>query len=159
MILFLSQERNRTTLALNNKFNNMRKILNIALSLCTITAMAQPRQITVDLNQTSGQLNRSYQECVGAGRANEGLRADWQRQLKYVKEQCGFKYIRFHGLLSDDMGVYHEDKKGNATYNWQYIDELFDYLLSIKMKPFVELGFMPGDLASGRQTVFWWKGN
>ncbi|EHQ27469.1 xylan 1,4-beta-xylosidase [Mucilaginibacter gracilis] len=104
-------------------------------------------------------LNHSYRQCVGAGRATEGLRADWQRQLKYIKEECGFEYIRFHGLLGDDMGVYTEDKQGSAIYNWQYIDELFDYLLSIRMKPFVELGFMPAGLASGKQTVFWWKGN
>ena len=123
------------------------------------TATAQQRTIAIDANNVKGQLNRSYQLCVGAGRANEGLRADWQRQLKFVKEQCGFNYIRFHGLLSDDMGVYREDKMGNPIYNWQYIDELFDFLLSIKMKPFVEFGFMPNALASGNKTVFWWKGN
>jgi xylan 1,4-beta-xylosidase len=120
---------------------------------------AQSRLIEVDMSNTRGLLNRSYMECVGAGRANEGLRADWQRQLRMVKQECGFKYIRFHGLLSDDMGVYKEDKAGNAQYNYQYIDELFDFLLSIKMKPFVELGFMPNALASGDKTVFWWKGN
>jgi len=137
----------------------MRYIITIICSVYITTAFAQARLIKIDLNRSTGQLNKSYLQCVGAGRANEGLRADWQRQLKYVKEQCGFKYIRFHGLLSDDMGVYREDKQGNSIYNWQYIDELFDYLLSVKMKPFVELGFMPNDLASGTQTVFWWKGN
>jgi xylan 1,4-beta-xylosidase len=64
-----------------------------------------------------------------------------------------------HGLLTDDMGVYREDAKGNPEYNYQYIDALYDYILSIKMKPFVELGFMPSALASGKQTIFWWKGN
>ncbi len=52
-----------------------------------------------------------FKECVGAGRANEGLRADWQQQLALVKKECGFKYIRMHGLLTDDMGVYREDRK------------------------------------------------
>lgn len=139
----------------------MRIISTFCFLVCTASVLAQtkPRLIDVDLNQTKGELNRSYQLCVGAGRANEGLRADWQRQLKYVHQECGFKYIRFHGLLCDDMGVYREDKAGNPIYNWQYIDELFDYLLSIKMKPFVELGFMPNALASGDKTVFWWKGN
>jgi xylan 1,4-beta-xylosidase len=27
------------------------------------------------------------------------------------------------------------------------------------MKPFVELGFMPEALASGKETIFWWRGN
>ena len=56
---------------------------------------------------------------VGAGRANEGLRADWQQQLATVQKEIGFKYIRFHGLLSDDMGVYSEDPNGPPQYNFQ----------------------------------------
>jgi xylan 1,4-beta-xylosidase len=76
-----------------------------------------------------------------------------------VKKECGFKYIRMHGLLTDDMGVYKEDKNGNPEYNYMYIDVLFDFLQSIGMKPFVELGFMPWALASGDKTIFWWKGN
>ncbi len=141
----------------------MKNVKLFGLLLMSIFAMdslyAQQRVIDVDVNNVKGAFNRSFQQCVGAGRANEGLRADWQRQLRLVKQECGFKYIRFHGLLSDDMGVYKEDRNGNPQYNYQYIDELYDFLLSIKMKPFVELGFMPNALASGNKTVFWWKGN
>jgi xylan 1,4-beta-xylosidase len=122
-------------------------------------AQTNERFITVDASNVKGNLNTFFNECVGAGRANEGLRADWQRQLRYAKEQLGFRYIRMHGLLHDDMGVYFEDKKGNPIYNWQYIDELYDFLLSIHVRPFVELGFMPKALASADKTVFWWKGN
>jgi xylan 1,4-beta-xylosidase len=135
----------------------------ILLAFICTTAKAQlatnKRAINIDINQIKGQLPQSINLCVGAGRANEGLRADWQRQLKIAHNECGFKYIRFHGLLTDDMGVYFEDKSGKPIYNFQYIDELFDFLQSIHMKPFVEVGFMPGALASGPQTIFWWKGN
>jgi xylan 1,4-beta-xylosidase len=117
------------------------------------------RSIVLDFNKTKGNLNTMFKECIGAGRANEGLRADWQEQLILVKKECDFKYIRMHGLLTDDMGVYKEDKNGKPEYNFQYIDVLYDFLLSIGMKPFVELGFMPSALASGSQTIFWWKGN
>jgi xylan 1,4-beta-xylosidase len=96
--------------------------------------------------------------CVGAGRANEGLRADWQEQLNLAVKECGFKYIRFHGLYHDDMFVYREEN-GRAIYNFQYVDILFDKLLEIGIKPFVEFGFCPKDLASETGTVFWWKGN
>jgi xylan 1,4-beta-xylosidase len=117
------------------------------------------RTINVDFNNVSGTTKTVWRKSIGAGRANEGLRADWQEQLKKVKKDCGFEYIRMHGLLHDDMGVYFEDKAGKITYNWQYIDVLYDFLLSIGIKPFVELSFMPNDLASGPETVFWWKGN
>ena len=117
------------------------------------------RIIAVDVEQVQGPLDASFKECVGAGRANEGLRADWQDQLRAARRECGFQYIRMHGLLTDDMGVYREDAHGHPVYNWQYIDRLYDFLLSINVKPFVELSFMPNDLASGNRTIFWWKGN
>jgi xylan 1,4-beta-xylosidase len=143
------------------------KLVCVALNLATFFATVDlsnaatnetPRIISADLQQTSGSLNTMFKRCVGAGRANEGLRADWQRQLAYAHRECGFQYIRMHGLFTDDMGVY-RDYNGKPQYNWQYIDELYDFLHSIGMKPFVELGFMPGGLASGSKTIFWWKGN
>jgi xylan 1,4-beta-xylosidase len=123
------------------------------------TPASVPRSITADVRQEKGPLNPMFNLCVGAGRANEGLRADWQRQLAFVHRECGFRYLRMHGLLCDDMGVYQEDKKGQPIYNWQYVDALTDALLETGVKPFVELGFMPKALASGTQTIFWWKGN
>lgn len=122
-------------------------------------SVAADRIIKVDYNKSAGKLNTMFKECIGAGRANEGLRADWQQQLALAKKECDFKYIRMHGLLTDDMAVYKEDNKGNPEYNYQYVDALYDFLLSIKIKPFVELGFMPSALASGNETIFWWKGN
>jgi xylan 1,4-beta-xylosidase len=96
---------------------------------------------------------------VGAGRANEGLRVDWLDQLSTVQQEIGFRYIRMHGVLDDDMGVYSEDKQGNPVFNFQYVDVLYDHLLKLHIRPFVELSFMPSMLASGKETVFWWRGN
>lgn len=143
------------------------KSLCALVTLFAITAVGQPadgtnadmRMISVDVNAIQGPLDTSFKECIGAGRANEGLRADWQDQLREARRDCGFQYIRMHGLLTDDMGVYKEDAHGNPEYNWQYIDQVYDFLLSIGMKPFVELSFMPDDLASGNKTIFWWKAN
>jgi len=137
---------------------NTRLLSTIFACLISFTAFAQVRNISGDLYKVSGPLNTQFKECIGAGRANEGLRADWQQQLAMTHEDCGFKYIRMHGLLTDDMGFYREDR-GISEYNYQYIDVLYDYIVSIGMKPFVELGFMPNQLASGKKSIFWWKGN
>lgn len=64
------------------------------------------RDIKVDSKSIKGNKSLVFNECIGAGRANEGLRADWQQQLAKVQKDINFKYIRFHGLLQDDMGVY-----------------------------------------------------
>jgi xylan 1,4-beta-xylosidase len=153
----------RTTVPQKPKLISMRKsilfVCLLSLALITLAQSNSRRSITVDANAVKGPLNRSFNECVGAGRANEGLRADWQGQLREVKKELGFRYIRMHGLLSDDMGVYFGEKNGKPIYNWQYIDVLYDSLLSIGIRPFVELGFMPNAMASGTKTIFWWKGN
>jgi len=147
-----------------NRFLFVAIFLSSAASIFAINIKGEKteilqRVITVDYSAEKGAMSTMFKQCVGAGRANEGLRADWQQQLAFVKKECDFKYIRMHGLLTDDMAVYYEDGKGNPQYNYMYIDALYDYLLSIGVKPFVELGFMPNALASGKQTIFWWKGN
>jgi xylan 1,4-beta-xylosidase len=44
-------------------------------------------------------------------------------------------------------------------YSFFNADSIWDFLLSIGMRPFVELSFMPEILASGRETVFHFRGN
>jgi xylan 1,4-beta-xylosidase len=122
-------------------------------------AQMATRNINVDINKVAGPKSSVFNECIGAGRANEGLRADWQQQLAMVQKDINFKYIRFHALLHDDMKVYSLDKDGKPVYNWQYVDKLYDYLQSVHIRPIVELSFMPADMASGTKTVFWWKAN
>lgn len=132
-----------------------------ALALTVLSAAAAPatRVVEVDLAQTAGPADTAWRLCIGAGRASEGLRADWQRQLALVRAECGFEYIRFHGLLGDEMGVYTEDRNGTPHHSFRYVDELFDSLRAHGMRPFVEIGFMPPALASGPKTIFWWRGN
>lgn len=118
-----------------------------------------PRDIVADYTAVKGPNIRMESFCVGAGRAGELLRKAAVDQLKDVHENCGFRYLRFHGLLHDELNVYSEQKGGQPVYNFQHIDLAYDAILDIGMKPFVELGFMPNQLASGTNTVFWWKAN
>lgn len=122
--------------------------------------MSQTRNpIVIDAKSPGEKFGHSWSTCVGAGRANEGLRAGWLEQLKLVKQYCGFAYCRFHGLFHDDMFVYKE-VNGKPVYNWQYIDDLFDRMLNIGVKPFIELAFFPKAMAKeNSKTQFWWKAN
>lgn len=135
-------------------------MLFAALALPLTAQDVRPaRQVVVDASTVLGPHSGTPLNTVGAGRANEGLRADWQQQLATVQKEIGFKYLRFHGLLSDDMGVYREDASGRPEYNFQYVDPLFDAMLALHIRPFVELSFMPRALKSGDKQVFWWNGN
>ena len=112
----------------------------------------------IDCRIAQGAFPHMWSKCIGAGRACEGLRAHWQQQLRQAKAECGFEYIRFHGLLAEDMFVCRRVGE-QIHYNWYYIDALYDFLLETGVRPIVEFGFMPPALASGDQTQFWWKGN
>lgn len=99
-----------------------------------------------------------WEHLVGSDHAPMALRADWQTQLRRCHAELGFRYLRFHGLLSDDMStlIRVAQKLCRSFFN---TDQIFDFLLSIGMKPFVELSFMPRALASGTTTVFHYRGN
>lgn len=114
--------------------------------------------IHINLKQSGQPITPYWRVCVGGGRVGEALRADFQKHLEMVQREMPFQYIRMHGLFHEDMMVYHEEN-GRPIVNWQYVDLVYDHWLSIGIRPFVELGFMPYDLASGEETVFWWKGN
>ncbi|HKO60822.1 MAG TPA: cellulase family glycosylhydrolase [Pyrinomonadaceae bacterium] len=111
-----------------------------------------------DLAEPTTALPHFWEHTVGSDHAPMALRADWREQLKRCHRDLGFEYVRFHGLLSDDMGTVVRSKN-SLLYSFFNIDQVFDFLLSIGMKPFVELSFMPSTLASGNRTVFNYKAN
>lgn len=115
--------------------------------------------IAISARAGGEKLEPYWKRLICAGRAAEGLRDHWRRQLEEVQREIGFSHIRFHGLFHEDMMVIRKSDDGRIIYNWHYVDDLFDFLLSIGLKPFMELGFMPSLLASGDATCFWWRGN
>ncbi len=99
-----------------------------------------------------------WEHTVGSGHATLALRSDWQAQMLRCRKELGFQHVRFHALLSDQMGtlVREQDK---LVYSFFNADSVIDFLLSIGMRPFVELSFMPEALASGKDTVFHYRAN
>jgi xylan 1,4-beta-xylosidase len=130
----------------------------LAASLSAQTT-TPPRKITADVTRPAGPHSPVPLLVIGAGRAAEGLRPDWQAQLATLQSEIGFHYLRFHGILSDEMGLYTEDPTGTPSYHFEKIDQLYDFLLAHHIKPFVELTFMPRALASGKKTIFWYSAN
>jgi len=116
-------------------------------------------KVTVFADKKQGIINKYWTKCIGSCHAAMALREDWRKQLKKCREELGFEYVRFHGLLNDDMSVCLRKSDGSLEYSFFNIDPIFDFLLDIGMRPFIELSFMPSALASGTKTVFHYKGN
>jgi xylan 1,4-beta-xylosidase len=113
---------------------------------------------TCDLSRPPCRLEHFWEHTIGSGHAPLALRADWQAQLTRCRTELGIRHVRFHGLLSDDMGTLICQNE-ELLYSFFNADQIMDFLLSIGMKPFVELSFMPATLASGPETVFRYRGN
>ena len=111
-----------------------------------------------DLGGPATALPHFWEHTVGSGHATLALRADWQGQLKRAHDELGMRHVRFHGILCDDMGTL-IDQSDQFIYSFFNADQIFDFLLSIGMKPFVELSFMPSCLSSSGQTQFHYRAN
>jgi xylan 1,4-beta-xylosidase len=119
---------------------------------------AERVNLDLDLAATASPLRHYYEMCVGSGHAALALRADWQAHLRKCRDELGFRYVRFHGLLNDDMSVC-VGEPAAPEHGFYNVDLVFDFLLAIGMRPFIELSFMPTVLASGDRTCFHYRGN
>jgi xylan 1,4-beta-xylosidase len=48
--------------------------------------------------------------------------------LREVKKATAVRYIRFHAIFHDEVGLYDEDAQGNPVFNFSYIDQIYDGL-------------------------------
>jgi xylan 1,4-beta-xylosidase len=116
--------------------------------------------IEVDPAAPSHPFPHFWEQMFGSGRAILSLRESYRRDLREVKRATDFQYVRFHAILHDEVGVYDEDAAGNPVYNFSYVDQIYDGLLENGVRPFIELSFMPRNLAAEQALQsFWYKPN
>lgn len=101
----------------------------------------------IDTSIKGVPLKHTFKTLTCIGKAKHVLISESQHMLRQVQQDIGFKYIRFHGLLDDEMMFYSENEEGSPELCFTYIDLVIDFLLSINLKPFMELSFMPKELA------------
>ena len=119
-------------------------------------------QLVVDAGQKGQAWSRFYEKGVALDHANTILSTAYGRNakaaLKKGHDQAGFQYVRFHGILNDDIGVYSESN-GTATYDWTRLDQVYDAIVAAGMKPIVEISFTPSAMASTSKvlTTLWYN--
>ena len=114
--------------------------------------------ISIDAKGATTPFPHFWEQMFGSGRAALSLRDSYRRDLREVRAITGFKYVRFHAIFQDELGVYDEDAQGRPIYNWSYVDQIYDGLLDDGVKPYIELGFMPKKMAARQDLhAFWYK--
>lgn len=144
---------------------------NLALATCAAALLvaggaqaATPPARTVlriDASAQGTAFPHFWEQMFGSGRASLALRDDYRKDLAAVHDATGFSYIRFHGIFDRDVGVVQRGPDGRISYNFSYVDQIYDGLLERGVKPFVELGFMPEELTSDPKAIqaFWYRPN
>jgi xylan 1,4-beta-xylosidase len=119
---------------------------------------AAAETIVIDAQAPAHDFPHFWEQMFGSGRATLSLRDSYRRDLRTVKQATGFEYVRFHGIFDDEAGLYSEDAAGTPSYNFSYVDQIYDGLLDNGVRPFVELSFMPEKLAAKPAIFpFWYK--
>lgn len=115
--------------------------------------VASPPSFTAQWN-LQAELYFPILDCVGSAHGSLGLRTDYRDHLAKVQRDIGFKHIRGHGLMNDDMSTYL-----NGKANLINLFSIFDFYLSVGLKPIFEISFMPALLAFDKtRTVMHYQG-
>lgn len=134
-------------------------VLLMAAGLSAGTVAVAQETIDIDAQTPAKPFPHFWEQMFGSGRAILSLRESYRGDMRAVKKVADFKYVRFHAIFHDEVGVYNEDEHGNPVYNFAYVDQIYDGLLKDGVRPFVEISFMPKKLAFNPDALhpFWYK--
>lgn len=132
------------------------------------TTLTAPVQVVVDVSNITGRLRRIW-EMVGSERlsqlwlsqdeAGNAVGAEFRAALARAHDELGVRRVRAHAIFHDDVGVFRWPIGGDPEYDFTGVDRIVDELLSIGVRPVLELGFLPRDLASdSTKTTFQYRG-
>jgi xylan 1,4-beta-xylosidase len=126
-----------------------------------VAAQTIAEAVEIDSKAPSHPLPHFWEKMFGSGRAILSLRDSYRRDLRETKRVTDFEFVRFHAIFQDEVGMYDEDAAGNPVYNFSYVDQIYDGILENKVRPFVEMSFMPKKLTSDPNALhaFWYKQN
>jgi xylan 1,4-beta-xylosidase len=152
----------RPSLRLNSlRISLLFLVTTLPASMLQAQSTASSQTIVIDSAAPSHPFPHFWEKMFGSGRAILSLRESYRHDLDETKRITGFEYVRFHAIFHDEVGLYDEDKDGKPVYNFSYVDQIYDGLRENKVRPFVELSFMPKKLTSDANALhaFWYKQN
>jgi xylan 1,4-beta-xylosidase len=131
----------------------------LSAAILAITCQAQTQVgVNVDLSKPQGQYKPIYR-WFGYDESNYTTMKYGRQLLRELHDLSSEPvYIRAHHLLTSGNGVaelkwsssnvFSLDQKGKPVYDFTITDQTFDAYKDAGVRPMVELGFMPKDLAS-----------
>jgi len=124
--------------------------------------------ITVDAASVAGRLERVW-HMVGSERLSQlslgvddnghHVGTEFEDALRQAQADLGVNAVRAHAIFHDDNRVVRRCDDGTLAFDFTHVDLVYDQLLSLGLRPVVELSFMPRAMASAPDlTVFTYRG-
>lgn len=95
-------------------------------------------KIETDVLQ-SKPFEHTWKKVVNLGFAADLIKSDFRKQVDMFQSEMKFAYARIQGIFSEEVPV----KTSGATYNFSYTDKIIDYLYTVGLLPFIEIGDKP----------------
>src|SRR5512147_2961661 len=73
--------------------------------------------VVIDATAPAHPFPHFWEHMFGSERAVVTLRESYRQDLREVKQVTDMKYVRFHALFHDEMGIYDEDAQEQPVYN------------------------------------------
>lgn len=134
-------------------------VVVLLIFLITSNLFSQKTEITITENSKQEALQMPWRNCISVGSAQLLLRGDALQHLAFLQKEFGYRYCRFHGIFDDQMDVVYRNPDKSLNYMWHQVDKVYDALLAMGIRPFVEINPMPTDMASGTQRMFMYQMN
>jgi xylan 1,4-beta-xylosidase len=132
----------------------------MALAACDVVAQSDVSRVSiqVDASQRIGPMTTMW-AFFGHDEPNYTYMPDGRRLLSELAALSPVPVnMRVHNLLTTGDGTpalkwgstnaYTEDAAGKPVYDWRIVDRIFDTYVERKMKPLVQIGFMPKALST-----------
>ncbi len=125
--------------------------------------------IDVDAAHVTGMLARPWRPIIGSehlalllqgsGPGGRPVGEELAESFRIVHRELGVEAVRAHGIFDDALAVYRDGGDG-PIHDFAQVDAMLDRLLETGLRPIIELGFTPRDLATDpTATVFGYEAN
>lgn len=121
-------------------------------------SLSESFSVCVDFESEGTYYEKYQQKITGTGRANDFLKAEFQKQFTAIQKEFHFNHIRFFGIFDREMDVVRKED-GQLYFNFYHVDEVFDFILSVSCRPYLTLGFMPDALKSTEKAIYFYNAN
>ena len=102
----------------------------------------------------AGKLIKNWNKVINLGEVSDLTKANMQRHCLYLRDHLKFSYVRLWSVFSRNLMI--TDGRTHGRYNFSMLDQVLDFLLENRLKPFLDFGRRPSMAvnAEGRRVYY-----